>query len=43
MFVPKPYDPFGIGRLLDYLVSASQMPRVRKGDGALPEGSRGIC
>jgi len=27
MFVPKPYDPFSIGRLLDYLIGMSAMPR----------------
>jgi CheY-like chemotaxis protein len=26
MFVPKPYDPFRIGRLLDYLVAAHTLP-----------------
>jgi hypothetical protein len=26
MFVPKPYDPFRIGRLLDYLVAAHAPP-----------------
>ena len=26
MFVPKPYDPFNVGPLLDYLVSISRMP-----------------
>jgi hypothetical protein len=25
MFVAKPYDPFRIGRLLDYLVAASRI------------------
>ena len=25
MFVPKPYDPFSIGRLLDYLVAAKRI------------------
>jgi hypothetical protein len=29
MFVPKPYDPFSIGRLLDYLLAASKLPRRR--------------
>ena len=29
MFVPKPYDPFNVGPLLDYLVSMSRMPIVR--------------
>ena len=26
MFVPKPYDPFRIGRLFDYLVAAHALP-----------------
>jgi CheY-like chemotaxis protein len=26
MFVPKPYDPFRLGRLLDYLVAAHTLP-----------------
>ena len=26
MFVAKPYDPFNVGPLLDYLVSTSRMP-----------------
>ncbi len=26
MFVPKPYNPFNVGPLLDYLVSMSRMP-----------------
>ncbi len=26
MFVPKPYDPFRVGRLLDYLVAAHTLP-----------------
>ena len=30
MFVPKPYDPFSIGRLLDYLVAARRMPSVAR-------------
>jgi len=25
MFVPKPYNPFDIGRLLEYLVSAKMV------------------
>ncbi len=28
MFVPKPYDPFNVGPLLDYLVSISRMPTL---------------
>jgi CheY-like chemotaxis protein len=28
MFVPKPYDPFSIGQLLDYLVAARRMPSL---------------
>ena len=28
MFVPKPYNPFNVGPLLDYLLSMSRMPTV---------------
>ncbi len=27
MFVPKPYDPFNIGQLLDYIISAKRIGR----------------
>jgi CheY-like chemotaxis protein len=26
MFVPKPYDPYGVGRLLEYLMAAKKIP-----------------
>jgi hypothetical protein len=28
MFVAKPYNPFDLGRLVDYLVSAKRVPAV---------------
>lgn len=27
MFVPKPYNPFDLGRLVDYLMAAQKIPR----------------
>jgi CheY-like chemotaxis protein len=30
MFVPKPYDPFSIGRLLDYLVATARSAAMLK-------------
>jgi CheY-like chemotaxis protein len=32
MFVAKPYDPFSIGQLLDYLVAARRMPSVARAE-----------
>lgn len=30
MFVPKPYDPFSIGPLFDYMVAAKKITRARE-------------
>jgi CheY-like chemotaxis protein len=34
MFVPKPYNPFDLGRLFDYLLSAQKIPSQTSAAGA---------